>query len=210
MPGQTIGIGGLGRVRLEAYSNTLTVTLPGHPLQTAALVIPSVTSPGAVALASGPTLRIASIAGITAPTNPTGSYGTPDITVPATASSPVAVVVTATNIPNGTPVVLRATPITGTATTATTPGLSGGTASASLPVDLTQPGVVSAEATFQLAGWFDSPIKYAGEEVTTVTVTAGLGTGTGTGAGTGTHVRYFTATGKEVPAEAVAALGLPR
>jgi hypothetical protein len=62
--------------------------------------------------------------------------------------------------------------------------------------------VVSAEATFQLAGWFDSPIKYAEEEVTTATVTASWGSPS--------PVRYFTASGKEVPGDALAALGLPR
>ena len=45
-------------------------------------------------------------------------------------------------------------------------------------------------------------MRYAGEAVTTVKVTAGLGGES--------EVRYFTASGKEVPAEAWLALGLPR
>jgi hypothetical protein len=177
MPGQTIGIGGLGRVRLEAYTNTVGATFPGHPLQPSVVVLAPVSSPGAVALPTGLTLRIASIAGIGAPTTPTGSYALPDVTVPATATSPVTVtaVVTATNVPTAPPVVLRAAPLTGAATTATTPGLSGGTAQASLAADLTQPNVVSGEAPFQLAGWFESPIKFAGEAATTVQVAASLG-----------------------------------
>ncbi len=61
---------------------------------------------------------------------------------------------------------------------------------------------MSAEATFLLAGWFDSPIKYAGEDVTTATVTASLGGPS--------QVRYFTASGKQVPEDAMLALGLPR
>jgi sugar/nucleoside kinase (ribokinase family) len=63
---------------------------------------------------------------------------------------------------------------------------------------------MDATATFTLSAWLgqDSPIKYAGEEVTTATVAARLG-----GA---TQVRYFTASGVEVPGEAVAALGLGR
>jgi hypothetical protein len=69
-------------------------------------------------------------------------------------------------------------------------------------VDLTQPGMVSGEATFALAGWFDSPVKYAGEEVTTVRVVASLGGGSA--------VRYFTAGGKEVPEGALLALSFPR
>ncbi len=197
------GNGGLGRVRLEAYTNTLTVTIPPDPWVPNVRPTPSVTTPGSVTLASPPQLRITSVGGITAPDPPTGSYALPDITLPANAGTTVTVVVNATNVPDGRPVALRVVPLTGSAITDTTPPLSGGTAQKDVTLpNLDQPYVVNAEVTFQLGGWLDSPIKYAGEEVTTVKVTASLG-----GA---SQVKYFTASGREVPADALAGLGLPR
>jgi hypothetical protein len=71
-------------------------------------------------------------------------------------------------------------------------------------IPLDQPFRVDAEANFNLTAWLDSPIKYAGEEVTTVRVTAALGTGRGA------HLQYFTASGREVPDHMVLSLGLPR
>jgi len=46
--------------------------------------------------------------------------------------------------------------------------LASSTASASGTLPLDQPAALDAEATFTLAALFDGPIKYAGEEVTTV------------------------------------------
>ncbi len=189
------GTGGAGRVRLEAYTNTLRADI--------GWVNPSLDTPRSVFPPSSPVLRITSVGGQTVPATPTGSFGAPDVTLPVGTSSPATIVVTATNVPEGTTVILRAKPLTGAVTSVTTPGLSGGTAQANLPLeDLTQPNVISAEATFTLGAWLDSPIKYAGEDVTTATVIASLG-------GPST-IRYFTTSGREVPEHAVLGLGLPR
>ncbi len=188
------GAGGTGRIRLEGYTNTMNVTVTG--------VNPSLDIPRGLSATGFPSLTITTIGGQTVPATPTGSFYSVDVTLPSSAPSPVAVVVTATNIPAGTPVLLKAKPLTGAVTTVTTPGLSGGTATANLAMDLAQPNLVSAEATFTITSALDSPIKYAGEDVTTATVTAGLG-----GA---SQVRYYTASGKEVPEHAALALGLPR
>ncbi len=185
-PASGAGAGGVGRTRLEAFTNTLTVNVSG--------VAPSTGTPGAVFPASLPSLSIASVAAITAPAAPTGSYATPDITLPSATVSPVAVVVTGTTIPDGTAVVLRGKPQTGSTTTATTPGLSGGTASANLALDLAQTNVISAEATFQIAA-IDVPIKVAeaagpDDPVTHVRVSAAFG-----GA---SQVAYITRAGREI------------
>jgi hypothetical protein len=180
------GTGGVGRIRLEAFSNALTVNLSG--------VSPSVGVPGAVFPTGLPTLAIASVGGLAAPAAPAGSYSAPDVRLPSTATSPVAVVVTATNVPDGTPIVMRATPQTGAVTTATTPGLSGGTASATLAMDLTQPNVIAAGATFQIAA-ADVPVhvaQLAGPEdrITSVRVEAAFGRSS--------QVTYITRAGREL------------
>jgi hypothetical protein len=193
------GAGSAGRIRLEAYTFTAAITFS---------VAPSITVPGSTTLAGNPTLSLTSVAGVAAPANPGGAYGAPDITLPNTTTNPVSVALAASNIPLGTTVNVFVTPQEGTASSATSTGLAGSlassTAAASVTIPLDQPAVMDATATFTLSAWLgqDSPIKYAGEEVTTATVAARLG-----GA---TQVRYFTASGVEVPGEAVAALGLGR
>ncbi len=195
------GGGGVGRIRLEAYTLSATIQFFG--------IFPSMTTPSFVTLPSSPTLRITQVASLAAPATPTGSLATPDLTLPSGTSSPVAVQLAATNIPLTPPVQVSllvapafgqslapvlSTPLAGTP--------ANSTATANVPIFIGQPFVMEAQATFTLLGWLASPIKYAGEEVTTATVTAGLGTGS--------QVRYFTASGREVPADALAGLGLPR
>ncbi len=181
--------GGQGRVRLEAFNFTGTTTIfPDPPLA------PSVGVPGVVFPTGLPTLRIASVGGVAAPPAPTGSFAAPDVTLPTTATSPVAVVVTATSVPDGTPVVLFAKPQTGALTTATTPPLSGGTASQNLAMDLAQPSVVSAQATFQIAA-ADVPIHVAqaagpDDPVAHVRVAAAFGASS--------TVTYITRSGREL------------
>ncbi len=175
-----------GRIRIEAFNLTATLSVAGAG--------PTFAAPGVVFATTLPGLSIASVAGVAAPANPTGSYATPDITLPSNTASPVPVVVNATNIPDGTPVVLRATPQTGATAAATTPGLSGGTAQANLTLDLTQPSVISAQATFQIAA-VDVPIKVAeaagpDDPVTHARVSAAFGGPS--------QVAYITRAGREI------------
>ena len=102
-----------------------------------------------------PLLRITSVGGLAAPANPSASLSTPDITFPSDIVAPVTVAVAANNVPAGTPVNIRVVPATGQPTTATTGGLSntGGTLTASATVTLPPgAGVVTASASFSLAG----------------------------------------------------------
>jgi hypothetical protein len=182
------GTGGLGRIRLEAY--TLTVSGTRSPEATQGL-------PQSVFPAAGqPTLTITSVAGVTAPATPSGSFLTPpDIQVPAGTTNPMAVVLTATNVPLGTTILVTATPQSGAKNTATSTGLAGtlasSTATASLTVLLTQTSVLTASATFPLiASAGEGPLYAGGEEITHVRIAAAFG---GPSA-----VTYLTRTGREV------------
>jgi hypothetical protein len=187
-PGYAGGTGGLGRIRLEAY--TLTVTGTRSPEATQSL-------PMSVFPAAGqPALTIASVAGVTAPATPSGSLLTaPDVLLPTGTTNPVAVALSAANVPLGTTLQVTATPQSGAKTTATSTGLAGtlasSTATANLTVSLTQTSVLTATATFPLvARAGEGPLYAEGEEVTHVRVAAVLG-----GAST---VSYLTRSGREV------------
>lgn len=188
------GAGGNGRIRLEA--TTLTYTGTTTPLTVTSLPQPIFPGTGQ------PALAIASIGGIAAPPNPTGSVlGAPDVMLPVGTPNPVAVGVTASNVPMGTTVQVSATPQSGARTTATCTLLDGtqasSTCSAGISISLTQTNILTASATFPLVASAGSgPIYAEGEEVEWVKVSSTLG-------GPST-VTYITSSGKEVPATAIA------
>jgi len=191
--GGTFG-GSPGRVRIEAYTNTATITFTAN-------VAPSVTQPTVVTLPNTPTLRIASVAGVAAPASPASSFSNPDIVLPASTANPVAVNLEASNIPLGTTVTVKVTGQTGAATSATSTGLSGtvasSTASASVTIPTNQPSIISATATFTLVSLgVGGPVYAQGEAVERVQVTAVHGGPS--------IVTYLTASGNELPAEQVA------
>lgn len=118
---------GLGRIRLEA--ETLTRTAPSDPPYTSGL-------PGPLFVDGPPSLRIASVAGIAAPAEPTGQG---DILLPSALPNPVEVVFEAANVPLGTTVEVIVTPPSGLAQTVVSTALAGdllassATASVALP-----------------------------------------------------------------------------
>src|SRR5262245_10403187 len=188
--------GAPGRVRLEA--ETITRTAASNPVASTAL-------PGNAFVAGAPGLRIASVAGVAAPATPTG---TADITLPATTANPVTVVFEANGVPLGNTVQLTVTPAFGTRTTATSPALSGSTASATASVSVSLPSgpsVLSAQTTFTVVAAVGDLLRnFAGNErVERVTLLATLGGPS--------KARLTTVSGREyeVPAEVlkVAALG---
>jgi hypothetical protein len=146
--------------------------------------------------AGQPGLAIASVGGISAPAVPTGNIAaSPDILLPVGATTPVDVVITASNIPLGTAILVTATPQTGTKTTATSGGLTGtlqsATATASISLNLAQTNVLTATATYPLtASAGEGPLYAEGEEVTHIRVAAALG-------GPST-VTYLTRSGMEI------------
>jgi hypothetical protein len=178
----------MGRIRIEADT-----VLGSGPTGTHV----SYTSPSAVFLSSTPSLKITSVAGLAAPAQPTGSYTTPDITLPSNTTNPVAVELSGANIPVGTVVAVVVTPQNGAASTVNSSPLSGSqtssTATVSVTLSTTEPNVISAYTTFtvtQTAKTFD------GEDIEKVRVAATYG-----GA---SRVTYLTKSGREVSANQVA------
>jgi hypothetical protein len=177
--------GGSGYARLEAFS--FTGFLYNGPQ--ASMAFPSLVIP-----ANPPTLQIASVAGVTAPTSPTGSFqGSPDIVLPANQSNPVAVVINSANIPSGTTVNLVATSPTGTNTTASAT-LSGTTASSSGSASISLRSgvsVLTATAVIDLATISGlTPMFMEGEKVAKIEIAAAFGGGS--------EVTYITDRGRRI------------
>lgn len=184
------GKGSAGRVRIEGFTNAATIAFVGAG--------PSVGQPGLVALPGGPSLRIAMVAEVSAPAAPTGSFSVPDIVVPAGTPNPMTVSLAASNIPLGTTVSVKVTPLTGGASSAVSTPLGGtlaaSTATASLTIPTNQPSMLSASATFTLAALPGAgPLFAQGEEVERVRVASTLGGPS--------QVTYITRSGREVPAD---------
>jgi hypothetical protein len=143
-------------------------------------------------------LRIASVAGVAGPAAPTGSFSVPDIVVPIGTPNPMPVALAASNVPLGTTVTVRATPLTGGTSSAVSTGLAGtlaaSTATASLTFSVNQPSVISASATFTLASLPGAgPLFADGEPVEQIRVAATLGGPS--------QVTYITRSGREVPSD---------
>jgi hypothetical protein len=137
------GGGSVGRVRLEAYTNSAIVNVNAVP--------PSVALPSAVALANGPTLTITTIGGVATPATPTASFSAPDVTLPAAIANPVTLTLSGTNIPPGTPVTVVVSGQTGgSIAVSTTLGgtLASTRATAAVTIPTNRPCVVTASATF--------------------------------------------------------------
>lgn len=137
-----------GRIRIEAITNTATVT--GGTVGGLTVGIPDAIALGVVGL------RIGAVAGVGAPATPVGSYVTPDVILPAGTVSPVTVALEASQIPLGTTITVTATPLSGAPVLAVSTPLVGtpaaATATATLAIPTTQPVVISAIASFTLTG----------------------------------------------------------
>ena len=187
-PGNGGGTGGAGRVRIEAFTNTLGANFGSVP--------PAAVSSGqptTVALSNAPTLLISSIAGVAAPASPTGLFSTPDVTLPAGTTNPVSVAITASNIPLGTVVTVTVSGVNDGNASASgalsgTLGLS--TTAVNVTIPTTQPSVISASATFVLAELGGGPVYANGEPVERVRVSV-------TASGV-SRVSYITRSGREV------------
>jgi len=180
------GNGSIGRIRIEAYTNTAAITYAQ---------VPSIDKPGALALPGSPSLTITSVAGVAAPASPTGSYSSPDILLPAGTANPMTIALAAANIPLGTTVTVTVKPLDGAASSATSTALTGtlaaSTATASLTIPTNQPSVISASATFTLAALPNAgPLFAQGEQVERIRVAAVLGGPS--------RVVYITRSGREI------------
>jgi hypothetical protein len=179
------GTGGSGRIRVEA--NTALIPYGTSPLYTYG-------QPGSVIVSNTPTLRLTSIAGSSVPTNPVGSFSTPDVLLANGTTNPVTVAVSASYIPVGTTVTIRVIPRVGTATS-TTATLSGttesSTGSANVSISTTTTTIIMASATFTVS------MNFEGEKIEKAVVRAYPGRDS--------EITYITQSGREIKAAEVMA-----
>lgn len=167
------GAGGQGYIRVEAYDYS-GFTGPSTPGNIISFAFPHpITPPNA------PSLRIASVGGVTAPASPLGSLqGVPDVIVPSSQTNPVTVALEGSNLPLGTIVQVTLTPSRGARTTVQSTGLAGTESASTASASLTLPGgisVVSASAVIDLTLAKANPIFMDGERVRRVEVAATFG-----------------------------------
>lgn len=185
--GANAGVGGKGRIRLEASSfNRTAASDPPH----------SIGEPTSPFLPNSPVLTIETINGAT-PQKRTGSYQNPDMYLPSTASNSV-VTISGQHIPVGTTVKLINVPQYGNATSVDAilngADQSSTTGSATVTFSSTYSNVLYAETTFtpQIAYFID------GEKVERIYVASNL-------AGEGETV-YITESGRRIKADQAASL----
>ncbi|MET0650121.1 MAG: hypothetical protein ABW208_26225 [Pyrinomonadaceae bacterium] len=169
------GNGGDGFIRVEAhdYSTFNPSSTPGSI---------SFSLPHPVSATNAPALRIASVAGVSAPSFPLGSlHGVPDVVVPTTQPNPVTVAVEATNIPVGTVATVTLTPAQGARTTTQSTALAGTEATSAATATVSLPSgmcVITATAVIDLTTQSASarpPLLLDGERVDRIEVTATFG-----------------------------------
>ena len=171
-----------GRIRLEA--ETFTRTAASNPAHVFG-------APGPVFVAGLPTLRIASVAGVSSPAEPTGNA---DITLPTTTANPVTVVFQTTGVPVGNTVKLTVKPANGAPVSVISPALTGATENATASVDVNLspgPSTLEATTTYTIVASLGEALgnQYAkGERVEKIEVAAGM-----TG---GSTVTLITVSGK--------------
>ncbi len=148
-------LGGEGRIRLEAYA-----------ISRSAGTDPEYTygGPESVFVPNIPVLSITSIAGVSAPATPTGSYSLPDVLLPNTTVNPVTVTLSASNIPVGTTVIVSVIPVGGGATNVNTTlsgTLESSSASANVNISTGIVSVIMASATFTI----QASMHWEGEKI---------------------------------------------
>ena len=165
------GTGGIGRARLEAdafsFSGSVTpnIVATSAPLQVFASNLPSI--------------RISSVGGSNVPANPIGEN---DVILPSSIVNPVTVAFAATDVPLGSTVELTVSPVSGSASTVVSPGLSGTVANSTDSVQATLPqgaSVLLASVSFAVTaqtGELYAPFT-DGEMVARVEVRSSLGGG---------------------------------
>lgn len=186
------GIGGLGYIRAEGFTLTsFTPVINQGSIPTVA----SLGLPNPIVLANAPEIKILSVAGINAPTNPKGTLqAVPDILVPNTQTNPVSVELEGRNLPANTGFTVTVTPSTGTPNSVTSlftqsisPGVFTGSVQVELPAGLS---VISATAIVDLllAGIPDMVID--GEKIVKMEIKATYGQDS--------QISYITDKGKRI------------
>jgi hypothetical protein len=186
--GNSSGTGSRGFIRIEAFdSGGLNPNITGAAKLTS-------TTPQPVFPPTAPTLRIASVGGVTTPASPAGSFtGEPDIVVPTSQSNPVTVALQGANLSLGTVVDVTLTPENGARTTVQSTPLGGSvaastaTASVNVPLGLS---VIRASALVDLTTASAKPLFIDGERVLRMEVATTFGGSS--------EITYFTESGKKI------------
>jgi hypothetical protein len=186
------GPGGVGRIRLEAFN----LAFDMRPDRVVGVV--ATAQPGPVVRTDLPTLRIASVAGVSVSGVPAGNFSaSPDIILPAPQSAPVTVALEATGIPPGTIVEVSVAPASDVRTVVGSTALTGTLQSSTATAQVTLPpgvSVISATALFAVpeGGMSQAqPSVINGERVTHLRVGTSFGH-------SGTEIVYITESGRRV------------
>ena len=163
------GTGGAGFVRVEAFN--FSSFNPSVPTNSATFALPN-----PVTIPNGPTLRIASVAGVTAPATPLGSLaGVPDVVVPSTTANPVTVAIEAANIPLGTIVQVTLIPLNGARASAQTGPLAGTQAASTATASLSLTSGMSVLTASAVVDVSQQGMVIDGERVNRIEVAAAYG-----------------------------------
>ncbi|MEK6324766.1 MAG: hypothetical protein AABN33_24250 [Acidobacteriota bacterium] len=180
------GNGAPGFVRIEAF--TFSAFNPNVPTNSASFALPN-----PVTIPNGPTLRIASVAGVSAPALPLGSLaGAPDIVVPSTTANPVTVTIEATNIPLGTVVQVTLIPLNGPRTGGQSGALAGTQSASTATASLALPSGMSVLTASAVVDVSSQAMFIDGERVNRIDVAATYG-----GA---SELTYVTQSGRRIKA----------
>lgn len=190
------GFGGHGYIRIEAcdYNGFQPFTTP-LTTSTGGPII-SLAPPSSMTPPNAPTLKITSVAGITAPAMPNGSFhGTPDIIVPNAQTNPVVVALQASNVPLGTVAQVTLMPESAGSTTVQSTPLAGtvaaSTATASVNLPASGLSLVTAQLTFDMpSGQRVGQLMMGGERVKRVEIATSFGGRS--------DVTYITESGKRI------------
>jgi hypothetical protein len=171
--GSCAGFGGQGYVRLEAY-DTNSFTGSTTPANIASLSFPHPITPP-----NSPSLRIASVGGISAAVSSKGSLqSVPDVIVPGSQTNPVIVALEGANIPVGTVIQVVLIPSRGARTTTQSSGLAGSETASTASASVTLPAgisVITAMAVIDLTIARANPIFIDGERIDHIEVAAHFG-----------------------------------
>ena len=163
------GGGGAGFVRVEAFN--FSGFTPSVQTNSVTFALPN-----PVTIPNGPTLRIASVAGVAAPAVPLGSLaGVPDIVVPSTTANPVTVAIEAANIPLGTVVQVALIPLNGARATAQSGPLAGTQAASTATASLSLTSGMSVLTASAVVDVSQQAMVIDGERINRIEVAAAYG-----------------------------------
>ncbi|MFO0699954.1 MAG: hypothetical protein U0236_12045 [Nitrospira sp.] len=198
---QTCGTAGAaGRIRLDVPSTGQQFTGSFTPAASSSGNVGPVITTSDPALGQLPTVTISSVGGVVVPLLPAGSYVTADLALPTRTTTPVPVVLTATNTPLTTTFTIKLVPALGSATLFTASAPTGTPTQSTVTANVTFPtgqvSVLNAYASLTLTPLTAQLFPTLdGEDVEQVMMVAGLGRPSAT--------MLMTRSGRAVPVSAL-------